>query len=380
MSLLEDVQNMSSRTCNEKGSAMFVRLLVCWTLALLSSGTLAQTANSDAASADDSATPRDRSPWLALPLLQSNPKLGTSAGVLGGYIHQFDAKSRPSIFAVQGQYSDTDSIIAGGFARTSFDEDRQRLIAGLLYGYVKNDYDDYLGTGVPLKSNAEVHSFITRYLYRVKGNWFMGAQATYQNFAIEGETEFDNEVIDILGVRPYRSGGMGLVAYYDSRDNENMPTRGWVLNLSNIAYRETFGGEENFDVYRADIRYFMPHGDRNVLAIRQLNHLTDGAPTQTKATVTLRGYKPGQYNGDYMSSIEVEERWRLAEKWTATLFAGVACTYGGDQSCSDENRYPAWGAGLQYILKPIQGIVANLEYAQGKDGNYGVYLKMGYAY
>jgi len=35
---------------------------------------------------------------------------------------------------------------------------------------------------------------------------------------------------------------------------------------------------------------------------------------------------------------------------------------------------------LQYILKPIQGIVANLEYAQGKDGNYGVYLKMGYAY
>jgi hypothetical protein len=60
--------------------------------------------------------------------------------------------------------------------------------------------------------------------------------------------------------------------------------------------------------------------------------------------------------------------------------ASGACTYGGDQSCSEENRYPAWGAGLQYILKPIQGIVANLEYAQGKDGNYGVYLKMGYAY
>jgi hypothetical protein len=132
---------MSDAPVTVKGSAMFVRLLVCWVLALASPGTLAQTAKSDAASVDDSATPRERSPWLALPLLQSNPKLGTCAGVLGGYMQQFDAKSRPSIFAMQGQDSDTDSIIAGGFGRNSFDEDRQRLIAGLLYGYVKNDYD-----------------------------------------------------------------------------------------------------------------------------------------------------------------------------------------------------------------------------------------------
>ena len=84
-----------------------------------------------------------------------------------------------------------------------------------------------------------------RYLYRVKGNWFVGAQGIYQNFAIGGETAFDDQVLDILGVRPYKSGGLGLVAYYDSRDNENMPTRGWLLNLNNMAYRESLGGEEN---------------------------------------------------------------------------------------------------------------------------------------
>jgi outer membrane protein assembly factor BamA len=373
----------ASQTKHDRKARILAPVVLVVGALLSSTRILAQTTESGATSNEDGAatTAQERSPWLALPLLQSNPKLGTSAGVLGGYMHQFDAKSRPSIFALQGQYSDTDSIIGGGFARTSFDEDRQRLIAGLVYGYVKNDYEDYLGTGVPLKSNVDLRSFISRYLYRLRGNWFAGVQATYQNYAIEGETEFDNEVIDILGVRPYKSGGVGLVAYYDSRDNENMPSRGWVANLSNIAYREAIAGEEDFNVYRADIRYFLPHGDRNVLAIRQLNHLTDEAPTQTKATVTLRGYKPGQYNGDYMSSIEVEERWRIAQKWTATLFAGVACTYGGEQSCSDsENLYTAWGVGLQFILKPIQGIVANLEYAQGKDGNYGVYLKMGYAY
>jgi hypothetical protein len=160
-----------------------------------------------------------------------------------------------------------------------------------------------------------------------------------------------------------------------------MPTRGWLLNLNNMAYRESLGGESDFDVYRVDIRYFIEHGERNVFAIRQLNHFTDNAPTQVKAPVQLRGYKIGQYNGEYMSSIEGEERLRFAEKWTATIFVGVACTYGGGKDCSDSaNTYPAAGAGIQYILKPKEGIVMNLEYAQGKADNYGVYLKMGYGF
>jgi hypothetical protein len=99
------------------------------------------------------------------------------------------------------------------------------------------------------------------------------------------------------------------------------------------------------------------------------------------APVQLRGYKIGQYNGEYMSHIEVEERYRIAEKFTASLFLGIACTYGGGRSCSDSaNLYPAGGVGVQYILKPKEGIVMNLEYAAGKDSNYGFYLKMGYAY
>jgi hypothetical protein len=38
------------------------------------------------------------------------------------------------------------------------------------------------------------------------------------------------------------------------------------------------------------------------------------------------------------------------------------------------------GAGVQYILKPEVGIVLNLEYAQGKDGNSGVTLRTGYTF
>ena len=360
----------------------FFRLSVAAAMAFSCTSVLAQSTPAEAApKQDDALTQMEKSPWLLAPVFQSNPKLGTSIGAMAGYIHYFDEKSRPSIFAVMGQYTSTDSTIAGAFGKTSFDEDRQRLLAGLMYGYVKNDYADYLGSGVPLQSNGELKSIITRYQYRVQGNWFIGGQALYQNMAVTGETQFDDQFLNLVGVRPYKSGGAGLVAQYDSRDNENMPTQGLLFNLNNIAYRESLGGDNNFDVVRADVRYYLPHGNGNVLAIRNLNHFTSDAPTQVKAPVQLRGYKIGQYNGDYMSQVEAEERYRLGEKFTATFFAGIACVYGGGRNCTDRvNQFPAAGAGVQYALKPKEGIVLNLEYAAGKDGNYGVYLKMGYAY
>jgi hypothetical protein len=362
----------------------FQRLLVSAALAMGCSCALAQTQEPGTAGADTDARPagdKKESPWIIAPVFNANPKVGFALGALAGYIHYFDDKSRPSIFALTGQYTSTESIIAGLMGRTSFDQDRQRLLTGLMYGNIKNDYSDYLGTGVPLQSNAELRSFISRYTYRVAGDWFVGAQGIFQNFDIGGETPLDDMFLDIVGVQPYKSGGLGLVGQYDSRDNENMPTQGWFLNVNNVAYREALGGQDDFEMYRGDFRYYWGHGKGNVLAVRQLNHLTHDTPVQIRAPVQLRGYKIGQYNGLYMSSIEAEERWRFAERWTSTIFAGIACTYGGSQSCSDsKNLYPAGGVGVQYIMKPKEGIVLNLEYALGKDGNYGVYLKMGYAY
>lgn len=359
-------------------------LLILASIASASPPSLAKDERNDPAAVSQG-TPSsplgEHSPWLLAPVFSSNPKLGTSIGALGGYLHYFDPLSRPSMFAVSGQYTSTESIVAGAFAKTSFDADHQRVLAALVYGNIKNDYDDYLGTGVPLRNQAELRSFLARYTYRVMDNWFIGGQGIYQNFAIAGATSFDDEILDILGIQPYKSAGAGLVIQNDSRDNDNMPTRGWLLNLNNMAFRESLGGENDYDVYRAEIRYFSSQAHGNVFALRQLNHLTNDAPAAARAPVQLRGYKTGQYTSKYMSSIEGEERFRFAEKWTATLFAGVACLYGDGDSCSNrKNVFPAGGAGVQYILKPKEGIVLNLEYAQGKAGNSGVYLKMGYGY
>jgi hypothetical protein len=52
----------------------------------------------------------EHSPWLLAPVFSSDPKLGTSLGAITGYLHYFDEKSRPSIFAVTGQYTSAAKI------------------------------------------------------------------------------------------------------------------------------------------------------------------------------------------------------------------------------------------------------------------------------
>jgi hypothetical protein len=326
-------------------------------------------------------TDKKESPWLALPLVQVNPKLGTALGAMGAYLHYYDEKSRVSIFGAGGAYTSTDSAVAVVFAKTSFDEDRQRLVAILARGLIKNDYSDYLGTGVPVKTEDDMFALLFRYLYRVKDDWFVGFQGVQLDYALNGETLFDDEFLTGLGLTGFRSGAIGLSIYHDSRDNDNSPTRGWVLQLGNMAHRDWTGGDLEYDTYSLNFRGYLPHGEGNVLAARVFNQLTVDAPLSGSARIIQRGYKIGQYLGKNMSLIEVEERYKLGKSWTATLFYGIGCLYGDGESCTDEvNRYPGWGGGFQYILKPKEGIVANLEYAKGKWDNYGIYLKMGYGF
>ncbi len=300
---------------------------------------------------------------------------------MGAYMYYFDPKSQVSLFGASAQYTSTGSIIGMLFAKTSFAADHQRLNVFAVGGNIKNDYDDFLGTGKPLKSEDNLQALAVRYQIRVRGDWFVGVQGVNSNYEILGQSELENETLQTLGLTGFSGGGIGLLVNFDSRDSEFSPHKGWQVNMNNIAYREWLAGDNNYDVYRADIRYYWGHGDRNVLALRQSNQWTVDAPNSAYAPITLRGYKFGQYLGKYMSSLEAEERLYIAGRWTATLFAGVACLYGGDLTCSDtENVYPNGGVGVQYLIKEKEGMVLNFEIAKGKGDNEGVLLKIGYGY
>jgi hypothetical protein len=340
---------------------------------------------SAAAMAQDTGGPaaepeKPSSPWLLVPLVSSNPKIGTSGGALAAYATRFDPESRVSIIGLMYQYTSTDSSIGSAFARMSFGADHHRVVAIGAFGNINNDYQDYLGTGQPLQTRDDLRAVAGRYLYRVGGDWLLGAHGTATNYQVFGADPEDDLVLETLGMRGFSSTALGAVIMHDSRDNDDMPVRGWYTNINNLAYREAFGGSDSYDAYRADFKMFIQHGGRHVLAIRQFNWITHDAPAIAQATVVLRGYKLGQYLAPYMSSFEAEERLSFGRRWGATVFAGVAALYGTTVTPLERSNFPTFGAGLQFIVKPDKHMLANLEYAQGVQDNHGVYLKFGYGW
>jgi hypothetical protein len=296
------------------------------------------------------------------------------------YLHYFDPESQVSMFGAGYQYSTTHSTFGALFARTSFDADHQRLVALVGLGKIENVYEDYLGTGQTVTTTDDLHLVATRYLYRVKGNWFAGGQGVFTNYTVSGATPADNEALDLLGIDGFVASGLGVTLMHDSRDSPDMPARGWYSAVYNIANREALGAQKDYDTYRWDTRWFL-ETKGHVLAVRQNNQFTVDAPTSAEATILLRGYKVLQYYARHMSSIEAEERVRLARRWGATFFGGGAWLYGGSSSPLDsDGAYPTAGAGLQFILKPDEKMLLNLEYAHGNKSNYGIYLKFGYSW
>ena len=113
------------------------------------------------------------SPWLITPLLSSDPKISTAAGALAGYVHKFDEKSPASLIGVAGTYSTTHSWYLSAFAKVHFKEDTHRLSTAIATGEVRNDYSDFLGSGLNVQTTDDLELFALRYSYRFYGRWYL---------------------------------------------------------------------------------------------------------------------------------------------------------------------------------------------------------------
>jgi len=326
--------------------------------------------------AEDSNSSKVESPWLAVPLVSSGPKMGTSIGAMAAYLYKFDKESPTSTFSITGTYSNSDSYFAGIFGKTFFDENMQRLSAGLIYGNIKNEYKDFLGGGVPLNSTDDFQATFLRYSYKFFPNIYIGGQFVSSNYEIIGNDPLSEIILGELGLSGFSSNGFGLTSEYDTRDNVNSPQKGSFVNINSLSYRKGLGGNEDFDVINLQARHYFQQMKKLILAMRLDGKFTIDAPSSAYATVDLRGYTSGQYLAQYSSTFELEERLELTHGFGAVVFSGVNALYGQNSS----EFYPSLGGGLNYMMKKEEKMVVRLEGAVGKDDSYGIYLQFGRAF
>ena len=74
-----------------------------------------------------------------------------------GRLHALLRSGKPGLAVRRTyKYTSTDSQIFSAFARTSSGADHHRIVLIAAFGLIKNDYDDYLGTGQPLKTDDDL--------------------------------------------------------------------------------------------------------------------------------------------------------------------------------------------------------------------------------
>jgi len=327
----------------------------------------------------DNASPGEEreSPWLLVPSLSVDPKLGTSLGGMGGYIHRFDAESTPSMFVAGASYSDSDSVVMGIFGQMFFDADRQKLVVGVAGGRINNDYEDFLGSGIPAQTTDNLHAYVARYQHLVAGDWYLGGQVISTNYTI-GADDFFDPILELIGLTGFESTGIGLVTEYDTRDNLRNPTSGRFFSASNIAYRESLGGDESFDVYSLKFSEYIRVKPKHLLAYQLKGRWTSDAPIGGYSSVELRGYVRGNYLAPNYSHFQVEDRISFSDRWGMAVFGGVGCLYDGFADCENSDALFAMvGAGAIFTLKPEAGIVIRAEIAKGESDEYVAYLSMG---
>lgn len=317
------------------------------------------------------------SPWLVTPTFSVDPKLGSTLGAVVGYIHRFDPESNPSLLTLVGGYSNTDSHYTGFIADTYFSANQHKLIFGAVSGRVRNEYDDFLGSGLPAETEDNMSALFARYMYRIQSGWYVGVQGISADYVI-GAEGFAGMFLNQIGLTGLRSTGLGLVGEYDSRDIVWNPTSGRHVALHNVAYRESLGGEESFDALQLKYTEYIAFGDGHVLAADLRGRWTKDAPQSGFSSLDMRGYTRGNYLARHSTHLQLDARFHLRERWGAALFGGVGALYSSlsDLDSSDA-LFPVGGAGLIYDLKPDDGIVLRLDYALGEDDNSAFYLTLG---
>jgi len=355
------------------------------------------------------------SPWLLTPLLSVDPKLGTNVGGLAAYLRRFDEESPISMMGAAISYSNTDSLVSGMFADLYWGGDHHRLVGAAAYGDIKNEYDDFLGSGRTVETVDDLRSVFLRYRYRFWGNWFVGGQLIRTNYQIDfppNQVVIDQQV----GYLGFNSTGAGLVLEMDGRNHIRTPTQGNYFLIDTVSYRSGEAGagiaadesrlddllpddsllnrDGEFGVLRATYSHYSPLGHwltesaapEVVLAIRAFGRWTDDAPLSGFSSVSMPGYTRGNYLGENYSDIQFDLRMPVSARWGIVLFGGIGCLYGdpiaandSSSGCSD-NAYPGIGAGVSWLIKPESGVILRAEAAKGIGDNSALYLRFGHPF
>ncbi len=329
-------------------------------------------------------SPRWPEDLVIVPVPGRSPQIGWNLTLAAAYF--FDNteeeggangdETHKSAIGAFGMVAENGSYAYGAGANLHLLQDNLRIKAVAAYFDIRYAFygigNDLPGLGVSVDILQEAPMYFGSASYRVWSKLYLGLG--FLTGSVDSRLRF--ELSDPLPfVDPNLKLDLAAVTIpmqFDTRDHEQSPRSGWLINVRTALYRESVGSDFDADIFVVNINHYRPVREQDVLAFRAYARSTSsGAPffllSTFGGTTDLRGYPSGRYRDRMMYALQSEYRWHVSDKWIFTGFAGfgeVAKDFGG----FGENFLPAAGVGARFVLSQKHRISLSADIAVGKDG------------
>lgn len=321
------------------------------------------------------------------PVPGRSPQIGWNLTLAAGYffdnddaedqVDDGDENARKSAIGGFAMIAENGSYAYGAGANLHLLEDKLRVKAGAAFADIEYAFygigNDLPDLGVSVDILQEMPLYFGSASYRVWSKLYLGLG--YLGGTVDSTVRFsisDPLPFAVPSVK-LDLGAITIPLQFDSRDHEQAPSSGWLINGRASLYRESVGSDFDADIFMVNVNHYRPVRERDVLAFRAYARKTGGDDTPFFLLSTfggstdLRGYPSGRYRDEMMYALQSEYRWRFSEKWIFTGFAGFGEVA---EKFSDfgENFLPAGGIGARFVLSEKHRISLSADIAVGNDG------------
>lgn len=324
--------------------------------------------------------------YVALPIPQSNPALGTGLTVIGMALYNPNESDRPWVTGVAAMKAG-DSTAFGIVQQANLLQNNLRLLA--VAGRADLDLKFY-GVGsaagsrdVYLPMEQQGTGGLLQALYHVGNRWFLGLR--YQNMRIK--STLDLSQLPVIGsvIKPieleHRTASLGPAVEFDTRDDSFYPTTGTYAKGNLNFSSPTVGSDVSFRQLQLSWNRYWQYATNTVFAARVSGCAVGGDVPFTSLCMfgssnDLRGYATGQYRDRAMLAAQAEMRWKFAHRWGAVAFGGVGGVAPKFSELLDEKVLASAGVGLRWQASKDYKVNVSLDAAFTKDDRT-VYLYVG---
>ncbi|MCL9773919.1 BamA/TamA family outer membrane protein [Vibrio methylphosphonaticus] len=352
--------------------------------------------------------------FLPIPIVITEPAVGVGGGVLGMFLHESEEEQKarkqqaltatagdaqllaPSITVAGGAYTDNGTWMAVVGHRHTWNNDSIRYLGGAGYGRANIDvykrFDLTLPTNSPLSGSlgiaTESEGFLMKHQVEFRipdSDLFLGVSQTYSSFStaiksidlsLSGDEwqlpTIDNSLDSSLS-------GVGIVAEYDTRNNLFFPTSGSSVKAEYLIYDELIGSDFDFSTFEVDAFQYVPVSEKLTLAFAgsytSLHTQEHYLPPLSQPYIDMRGVAAYKYQGNEVSTLQVQTMWHLNHRWTINAFYGVGSSASEHKELFSDS-VSAYGLGFRYQIARRYGIHVGVDVAYSEDQATG-YFQVG---